>query len=347
MCNVRNMSRRRIEIGSEFWLEKPAPQPISDRDGVYTISGRTAIDVILQDILAKRLVRNVYMPAWCCDSMLAPFHDRGIKVELYDISFYGQLNYLKKKKKEPDIFYVNNYFGFENTIDLEIVKFFKAKKVIILYDRTHSFLMGDDTYSDLADYSFASIRKWMRVSGGAIVEGVKNKTLKPCPYLEPKITAMRMKQAYMAGDDSVDKQEYLRLYGEFGHHLADDYCDYEMDDLSYAIYKSSDIATIKNQRRANAQYLHKHLNLQFMSPLTPNACPLFVPVLFESKEERDRVRKRLIEAEIYCPVHWPKPAQIPTDFEANKIYDTELSLICDQRYDISDMQRIIDTILKK
>ena len=338
------MSRKRIEIGSEFWFEDDMPQTISNRDGVYFLSGRTAIDIIIQDILKKRNIQNVCMPAWCCDSMIAPFVDRGIQVDLYDLHFDGVLDYLVDEKHRTDIFYVTNYFGYENTIDLEIVKQFKNKGAFILYDRTHSFLMDNDPYLALADYSFASIRKWIGVIGGALVEGVKNKALKHCTYLAPKETAMRLKQAYMAGDDTIDKQDFLKLYGEFGHHLAEDYRDYAMDDLSYAIYRATDIEAMKAQRRANAEYLHEHLNLQFLSSLTPNICPLFVPVLFPTKEERDSIRKKLIEAEIYCPIHWPKPAQIPADFEANKIYDTELSLICDQRYGIPEMQRIIEII---
>ena len=343
MYNVRNMSRKRIEIGSEFWLES-IPQLLADRDGIYALSGRTAIDLIIQDIIVSREVHNVYMPAWSCDSMIVPFVDRGIHVDLYDMRFSGQLEYLVDENKQADIFYVNNYFGYENTIDTEIIKHFRAKGSIILYDRTHSMLMYDEPVKVMSDYSFASIRKWMGVIGGAVVEGVKSVALKPYLYLAPKETAMRMKQAFMAGDDTVDKQKFLKLYGEFSHHLAEDYRDYTMDDLSYSIYKSTDLSDTKNQRRSNAQYLHNHLQLQFLSSLSDNACPLFVPVMFDTKEERDSVRKKLIEAEIFCPIHWPKNQLITPEMEVNQIFDTELSLICDQRYDISNIRRIIETI---
>ena len=350
--NVRNMSRRRIEIGSEFWLEEPVPQPVANRDGVYTISGRTAIDVILQDVMQSRKVRSVMMPAWCCDSMIAPFAHRNIRVDFYDICHTDNekvIGYRLKVKdadgEKVDILYITNYFGYENNIDIEIVNRFKEKGAVILYDRTHSFLMDNDPYLAVADYSFASIRKWMGVIGGAVVEGVKYVALKLCPYLEPKETAMRMKQAYMEGVDTIGKQEFLKLYGEFGHHLVEDYRDYAMDDLSYAIYKATDIEAMIVQRRANAKYMHEHLKgVRFMYPLTDKAVPLFVPVLFPTKEERDRVRKHLIEAEIYCPIHWPKPTQIPANVEANRIYDTELSLICDQRYTTDDMARMVAAI---
>mgnify|MGYP003311583722 CR=1 FL=1 len=336
--NVRSMSRKRIEIGSEFWLEQPVLQPVADRDGVYTLSGRTAIDVILQEVMRTRKVRGVMMPAWCCDSMIAPFAHRNIRVDFYDVCHTDFTD-------NTDVLYVTNYFGYENTLSLETVKRFKSKGAVILYDRTHSFLMDDDPYLAVADYSFASIRKWMGVIGGAVVEGVNDVTLRPCPYLAPKEAAMRMKQSYMEGDNTVDKQEFLRLYGEFGHYLAKDYRDYAIDDLSYAIYKATDFEVMKAQRITNAQYLHEHLKgLRFMYDLSGKAVPLFVPVLFESKEQRDAVRKKLIEAEIYCPIHWPKPAYIPAGFEANRIYATELSLICDQRYTTDDMTRMVAVI---
>lgn len=325
------------EMGSEFWLERE-PAAISQREGCYVLSGRTAIDLVIQDIAKTRAVRSVYMPAWGCDSMLAPFLAHGTQVRFYDIGHTDFTDY-------TDVFYVTNYFGYENTLPIETVKEFKAKGAIILYDRTHSFLMENDPYLELADYSFASIRKWMGVIGGAVVYGVKDYQLIPCPYLECKERAMLMKKAFIDGDTSIDKQTFLSLYGEFGHHLAEDYQNYEMDDLSYALYKAEDFAVMRHKRRENAKYLHEHLKgVSFIGKITDNAVPLFVPVFFDTTKQRNSVRKKLIEAQIYCPIHWPKPAQIPANFEANRIYDTELSLICDQRYDLADMERMVTQI---
>lgn len=332
------------EIGSEFWLERELSET-SHREGCYVLSGRTAIDLIIQDIAKTRTVRSVYMPAWGCDSMLAPFSHRDIHVEFYDVRFDGQLKCHTDFTDYTDILYVTNYFGYENTLPIEIVKKIKEKGAIILYDRTHSFLMENDPYLELADYSFASIRKWMGVIDGAVVNGVKDCQLKPCPYLDCKEQAMRMKKAFIEGDTSIDKQTFLNLYGEFGHHLAEDYQNYEMDDLSYALYKTEDFVAMRHKRRDNAKYLHEHLKgVRYIGELTENAVPLFVPVFFDTTEKRNAVRKKLIEAQIYCPIHWPKPAIIPTDYEVNTIYHTELSLICDQRYTIEDMQRIVGTI---
>lgn len=330
------------EIGSEFWIDRNPEHLLWERDGVYALSGRTAIDLILQDVLRKRNVRNVYMPTWCCDSMLAPFQSRGIDVMLYDICFDGNLHYLIDDSKDPDIFYVNNYFGYENSVSKEIIDGFKKKGSIILYDRTHSTLMDNDDIG--ADYSFASIRKWMGVTTGAVVNGIEPRPLKDYPHTAIKEVAMKEKYHYLMGDKDIVKENFLNAFGEFGHRLVDDYCNYEMDALSYTLFKQADMKTMKRKRRENAKYLHDNLPLTFLGKLTSNATPLFVPVFFESKKERERIRKKLIENNIYCPVHWPKNNLVSADMKVNRIFDTELSLICDQRYGIEEMEKIIKII---
>ena len=353
-----NMLSKFAEIGSEFWIEEMPEKLLTERDGVYALSGRTAIDLILQDIMKKRPIRSVLMPAWCCDSMLAPFLDGNIDVRFYDVILGTQITTNKDElsikyslsntdlAEGTDILYLTNYFGYENTLSLETVRRYKEQGSIILYDRTHSFLMDDEPYSKAADYTFASIRKWMGVVGGAVVNGLSEKpSLKDCPYAPIREVAMRDKYRYLQGDKHIEKQNFLNAFGEFGHHLAADYRDYEMDSLSFTLYKQEDLAAMKVRRKENAAFLHSHLKgVRFLGELTDGVVPLFVPVFFKNKEQRNSIRKHLMEHQIYCPVHWPKPQQIPTGYQANEIYDTELSLICDQRYGIEKMERIVKRI---
>ena len=51
------------------------------------------------------------------------------------------------------------------------------------------------------------------------------------------------------------------------------------------------------------------------------------------------MRKYLIENKIYLPVHWPQEEKI------NNIFENELSLICDQRYDKSQIEEYIDLVI--
>ena len=72
-------------------------------------------------------------------------------------------------------------------------------------------------------------------------------------------------------------------------------------------------------------------------------CPMFVPI-FVPDGKRDELRRYLIRNEIYCPVHWPVSEYHVLDEKTKEIYDNELSLVCDQRYNEKDMKRMIDTI---
>ena len=341
------------EIGSEFWLVDQNGGS-GDSSHTYVLSGRTAIDLILQDMMASHnQVNSVYMPAWCCDSMLQPFLERGIDIAFYDISYErDHLTYHIDLDSHPDILYVTNYFGYSNTLDISAIRYFKSKGCKIFYDRTHSFFMQDDDILKLTDYTFASIRKWMGVPCGASLSkngGEINMChLQEYPYLHEKIDAMRMKADYINGCDEIDKQSFLDLYASFGRHLVEDYRNYKMDEQSKHLWSCADKDGIKNKRRTNAATLQS--GLQEVSQITQmffmevGDCPLFVPVLLNSKEERDALRRHLTANAVYCPIHWPKPSAIRETMAVNSLYDRELSLICDQRYGLNEMQRMIDVI---
>ena len=340
--------QRNNEIGSEFWFDFEPKDIASNSQETLVLSGRTAIDVIIKDILKTRNIRNVYLPAYCCASMIDPFIRNGIDVKLYDIDFDGGLQYLIDADAETDIFYVNNYFGYENTISNKIIEHFKNKGAIIIYDKTHSLFMTNDATDALADYTFASIRKWIGVVCGAVVckkEGAFNVDLKDYPYLQCKIDAMEEKALFIKGEN-VDKQLFLSKYGEFGHHLSEEYQGYRMDNLSLGIWQQYDKVAIREKRRENAAVLHLDRKLHFIDKLSANSCPVFVPVFFETTERRNAVRKSLIEEQIYCPIHWPKNKLVTPEMKVNAIFDKELSLICDQRYTECDMERILKVINK-
>ena len=97
-------------------------------------------------------------------------------------------------------------------------------------------------------------------------------------------------------------------------------------------------------------YLAQNQDVFLENDLIPIACtidnevPLVFPVIAKSSEIRDSVRKHLIDNDIYCPVHWPLPNNMGFDCKALDYSKRELSIVCDQRYDLVDMQRIIDVM---
>ena len=331
------------EIGSEFWIADDPLVNTSERDGIYVLSGRTAIDLIIMDIKSRRKVSNVYMPSYCCDSMITPFLYHNIRVDFYDMSFDGKLNYALDTDKNVDILCVSNYFGYENTLSDELIHHFKENGTVVLYDRTHSYLMGEEIRD--ADYTFVSLRKWMGVVTGAKVEGLTTPVnLQVCPYSDVKALAMRDKYRYLCGDLTANKTAFLDAFAQFGHELEGNYHNYGMDDLSYALYKAEDWGRMRERRRTNAAFIHENLSVDFLGELSDEACPMFVPVIFKSHDLREKVRKTLIEKQIYCPAHWPKNRLVTPEMKVNHLFDCELSLICDQRYGLEEMDFIVKKI---
>ena len=72
-----------------------------------------------------------------------------------------------------------------------------------------------------------------------------------------------------------------------------------------------------------------------------NKVPFFVPIFIN---DRNKLRSAMFQNKIFTPVHWPYESNRLNGNKKNKIYDIELSLICDQRYGIDDMKRMIDII---
>lgn len=300
----------RSEIGSEFW-----DIPISSKrndifpdETKWFIAGRTALKYIIQD----SGIQSVSMPIWCCSSMLDPFIEFGVKVE-----FYNKIQNIK-----TDAIFVMDYFGYAGTS--ERIENYQG---IIIRDLTHSIF--SKKYDD-ADYYFGSLRKWAGFYTGGFAWGnwKQNYSIELCDmeYIHIRKYAMQEKEKYIKGEsDNKDFLHYFEQANSLLKHMK--ICGaYEMD-----VYAAQhfDIDGVKTKRRRNAKVLLKEF--QGLYKLGNQDCPLFVPIEIEN---RNSLRTYLIKKEIYCPVHWPY-------FDR---FGKELSIICDQRYDEKDMNRICETV---
>jgi hypothetical protein len=314
------------EIGSEFHkmpfeeghgLDLPRP-------GSLVFSGRTAIETVLRQIPD---VHTAFLPSYCCDSMIVPFRDAGIEVKFYQVDWNNGLKV--EIKGSADIFLWCNYFGFKN----EMPEF----NGVIIEDITHSMLSMTSSHPH-SDYLVASLRKWEPVNCGGYCSVQIDGEVPSDEFVRLKSAAMDLKKDYLEDMDPEKKPQFLSMFGESNHWLAEHYSGLSIDSSSREYLERADIKQQRRIRQENARTLYEGLNgkVQFMFPVENMDCPLFVPLLLPNRNE---VRAHLTKNEIYCPVHWPKPEGC----ESN-IYDLELSLICDQRYGIEDMKRIVSVI---
>jgi hypothetical protein len=165
----------------------------------------------------------------------------------------------------------------------------------------------------------------------------------PKEYISLKKSAMELKSIYLENGDESLKPRFLSLFKKANEWLAENYSGLSIDDESKEYLSKVNADEHYSIRRKNAVVLYEGLSqIEGIVPLfrfEDMDCPLFVPVIIETGK-RDQIRNKLTENKIYCPVHWPKPN---AECKSN-LYDVELSLICDQRYNSSDMERIISVL---
>lgn len=336
------------EIGSEFW---ELPQKRFDKH--FFLSGRTALEYIVRDIIVQSTARSVLLPSYCCHTMIEPFVRHGFSIRFYDVFYDKERKCLCAELpsyQENEVLFYMSYFGFSPIFGLDLKKL-KNKYQIVIDDRTHSWLRTQSLGTQ-ADYSFTSFRKWCALSG--IAEACKHKKFF-CyevgekvneQYISMRDTAFCEKADYMS--HGGNKAVFLQRFGEAETLLEEDYEGYRPSYKAMDALFSTDWGAVRKRRRENARVLLdgladiKEITIPFLQ-LDNGDVPLFVPIIIE--DGRDALRRYLIEHEVYCPVHWPK-SELHTSISerASRIYSTELSLLCDQRYGQAEMEHIVSLI---
>ena len=318
------------EIGSEFW-----DVPIgTSENGIFPestqwfLSGRSALCSIVKSLGA---VKTVAMPSWCCDSMIKPFVDAGIKVCFYPV--YMQDCIIQKIRFDCDALLIMDYFGYSSYCDLS------NYTGLVIRDITHSIF--SKSYTD-ADYYFGSLRKWCGIWTGGYAWGkaIAEPNTTDFEYVNLRRCAMEEKAKYIRNGEHGNKN-YLNLYASAEDRLLGDVsCFADMRDIEMA--RRLDVGFLKSRRRTNAKILMDAFRPYLIfQTLHESDCPLFVPILVPNGK-RDDLRRYLINHGIYCPVHWPITKEHILRSKEKEIYQNSLSLVCDQRYSIEDMKHVVN-----
>ncbi len=316
----------------------------------YVLSGRTAIAHIIEDIMSYSLFRKVALPGYCCSSMIKPFYTKGIDVIFYE--FYSKYEEIID---QAEVVLVMDYFGFESSLTVKIAEIVKKKGKILIVDGTQTAFSRLKTY-DLADYILVSYRKWTDCLCAAVYSrrGFSIDALKKnnSDYVLPWRKAADMKKEYLECNRG-NKTDFLQLYRKANELLDAEYDGYAAPPSEIEKFESVDSDDIRMRRRKNALFLIENLkpmlhlkrcNLGLMyERLSDEDCPLFIPMLVDAVK-RDEIRKQLISRGIYCPIHWPIDQRYP--YVRTQYHNSEISLICDQRYENRDISQEIEEVSK-
>lgn len=319
------------EIGSEFWDVPVGKQnTLFPQNIQWFLSGRSALKAIAE----KSNIRSVALPSWCCDSMIKPFLDAGIEVCFYPVYVENGL-VQDLSGVDTDGILVMDYFGYTDRTDLS------GFDGIVIRDVTHSLL--SKTYSD-AHYSFGSLRKWAGFWTGGYGWGFEcDGQPADAHYIELRQKAMEEKERYIRG--ASESKGYLELFAQAEERLEQS-VPMAAAPRDITLAAKLDVSLIKSCRRENAaRLLEAFSDIAVFPRIGEQDCPMFVPILVPDGQ-RDALRRYLIEHQIYCPIHWPESNYHRLDKQTQRLYQQELSLVCDQRYTVTDMDRVVETIKK-
>lgn len=366
-----------IEIGGFFPWDRPVAScrpSSSQRDRVsdsntirdsdlLCFSGRTALTLIVDWLKSNQLSQSklvAYVPNYICESVIWPLEFAGFQVTTYEVILTPDsgFEYLIDIDFPCDLFLAMSYFGYSASNMDSWIREFKRRGVVVVEDLTHRFLSRTEAPSE-ANFQFASVRKWLGVASGAIVRGIDPEfgrtKIAESPNIDSGDRAMRLKAGYLKRGEELPflKANFLDLYRRYQQIFNEDYIGKEIDRRSASILQRTDFDQIRYQRGVNARFLVEEcaqLGFNLGPANSPNwdvDCPLFVP-LFVDPALRGRIVEDLIQARIFAPVHWPIPSMLRDrpELERSLIspFSTEISLPCDQRYSLQDMERVVSRL---
>lgn len=291
------------------------------------IAVNSAANGLIYLIRAKK-IKKIYMPFYLCDSVANACNRAACKVEYYHID-KNFMPLFDKQLEANEYLYIVNYFG---QISNSCVSNFKEKFHNVIFDNVQAFfqkpIKGIDT--------IYSCRKFFGVPDGGYV------------------SSESVKQLDLDQDISMDRMKHL--LGRFEKGIASDYYnDYKenesafegmelryMSKLTHNILGAIDYEGVFLKRNKNFKLIEQELGsyneLKLSLPEGAYAYPFYC-------KEGMKVKKQLAQSKIYVPTLWPNVLELENSLEKDYA-ENILPLPCDQRYNESDMLRMIGVVKK-
>ena len=329
-------------IGGEFKISLSNISFNESESCNFFSSGRGAFAAILKKMSSEyKCSKIVMLPDYLCSSITQVCIDEKITYQFYHIgeNLLPDEENLLPKLDDNSVVLLISYFGMIDIKDVaDKIKKQNPNVVIILDDVQNYYSQYSE--STFWDYRFNSFRKWFAVPDGAeafckygCLEYPKAKNT----FAQYKFSGNVLKNF----NNWVEDKVCLELI-EKGEEILDKDYNCQCSKISNKLISQIPFEEIKTKRQENAAFLHTELKKLGIKHIYNSGCvPFFIPVFFKNRTE---VRKSMFKNNIFTPVHWPYVSKELNGYIKNTIYETELSLICDQRYTIDDMNRQIEVL---
>jgi hypothetical protein len=350
-----------MQIGGIFCLEdvsgkhRNSDDPgildrIGGEDQKLCMSGRCAIYYCLQDLVDRDMKRVAYLPAYTCETVIAPYKKAGYTLRFYDVSPERLVpRFDRKRIPEISVLGLCGYYGF-SYYDRDFVAKCADAGVFIIQDTTHSIFSADGI-EERADYTVGSLRKWMGIPCGGIA--VKRRGAFTVPQLPAeeehvrgRIACMEEQERAARGAGSEQKADDIFWAAEL--RLRKMFDAYGSDRLSADIITNFTAGDFFENRRKNYGFILAQ------NPFGPKALPVFPELeagvcpchMSIYSPDRELVQRVLGERNIRYKFFWPFHGELDLgDFPgANYIYGHIYSVPVDQRYTPAEMTRVCEAL---
>jgi hypothetical protein len=283
--------------------------PFKNGNFILTTNARSAIHVLYKELKPN----TIWLPSFICKSVFSAVSN----VSFYEVS--SDLKSFTVDAKKDDMVIVVNYFGFPYP------KF--SSDAIIVEDASQSFF--SQTKSDFVVFS---PNKFLGCPDGGIL-WAKNYDLSQIKLKSPPqdwifLTREGRRRERRDWFEMTQLAKKASPVGFYKMHFEDCLCYEEK---------------WKDQCVQNYNFLHQRLSeVSVMGELNDNTVPSGFPIVVE---DRYGLRNWLFQNQIYPPIHWDISSFVPRKFsDSHNLSKRIMTIPCDYRYDICDMERIVNTI---
>lgn len=334
--------------------------PKADAKNVKLFSiGREAIAHVLKSNKFNKKV--AVLPVFTCFTVLDPFIQDGWEIYFYrynkdlsvDIEYF--LEIFQKVQPSVCVFQPLSGMGFMDK-ENELIDMAYNNGCMTVVDQTQ------DVYNDKnhpsVDYYCGSLRKWYSFPDGSFLYSPKYDIAEPEVHNENRIYRTSMGLCMFAKHlSSVYNEPFFAYLYNFMWTFSVSYIgntkivSHTMSDYSRRVLALQDEDFNSKTRIDNFNYIYERIkNLKKVRPAFENierltSVPLSFPIYAEKRRE---LVPFLSSRGVGTQLLWSRPPYVRRNVKLDEtteyIYDHILSLPCDQRYTLEDMQRMADII---
>lgn len=292
--------------------------------------------------------KRIWIPYYFCYEVIEYIETLHIEVKLYNdfpgnkdvISNINQLSF-----EDGDVLLRVNFFGADR------VESSKLKVPIPIIEDHTLGLNSEWMLKSTADWCIASLRKSIPIAMGGVLWSPKNHSLPSSIKITAELNelvskryeAMQLKADYL-NNKFHQKDLFRRLYIETEQQIESLELS-GLDNKTLNIIRSFDLEKWLEVKKKNWQiafdFLEKY-NILFVGD-GDNVYPFSIVIKCNSYEERECLKKYLIQRNIYPAILW----MVPKDscfVDAYDFSEKMLSIHCDARYNEDDIKYICEQI---